>query len=113
AIKELNYSLGNFKDLLNDTTFIKKDVITLQNPSDIERLNCAKFHHVIHNLKVNYDKVLTKDDDTNNLRLVSPETFGALKELKETYKPPVPIYCLLRLFLCQLRKINCLHLETL
>ncbi|KAF0992714.1 hypothetical protein HZS_1326, partial [Henneguya salminicola] len=84
AISELNYTLNNFKDLLTDISFTKKDVITIQNPTNIERLNCAKFYHLVHNLKVINDK----DEDINNLRLVSPETLGALNELEKTYKSP-------------------------
>ncbi|KII66354.1 Peptidyl-prolyl cis-trans isomerase 4 [Thelohanellus kitauei] len=84
AIQELNYSLNNYKDLLSDTPFTKKDVITLQNTTDVERLNCAKYHHVIHNLKVDDEE----DTDVNTLRTVNPETIGALNELEKTYKAP-------------------------
>ena len=44
--------VNNWRDLLNDEPFKRKDLITIQDPTDLERHNLTKFHHLKHNLKV-------------------------------------------------------------
>jgi hypothetical protein len=44
--------VGNWRDLLNDEPFKRKDLIKIQDPTDLEKHNLTKFHHLKHNLKV-------------------------------------------------------------
>jgi len=41
-----------WKDLLNDEPFQRKDLITLQDPHNIEKFNLSTYHHLKNNLKV-------------------------------------------------------------
>lgn len=45
----------NWKDLLSDTPFTRKDIIQLQDPTDLEKFNLTKFHHLKKGLKVKDD----------------------------------------------------------
>ncbi|KAI6242750.1 RING-type E3 ubiquitin transferase [Aphelenchoides fujianensis] len=46
AVEELNLKRRHMKDLLNDVPFQRKDIITLQDPNDLEKFNMEKFYHV-------------------------------------------------------------------
>ncbi|CAD5217596.1 unnamed protein product [Bursaphelenchus xylophilus] len=46
AVEELNLKRAHLKDLLNDVPFQRKDIITLQNPNDLEKFNIERFYHV-------------------------------------------------------------------
>jgi peptidyl-prolyl cis-trans isomerase-like protein 2 len=52
AVEQLNIKAKNWKDLLNDEPFQRKDLITLQDPNNIEKFNLSTFHHLKNNLKV-------------------------------------------------------------
>jgi peptidyl-prolyl cis-trans isomerase-like protein 2 len=52
AIEQLNIKTKSWKDLLNDEAFQRKDLITLQDPHNIEKFNLSTFHHLRNNLKV-------------------------------------------------------------
>ena len=42
AIDELNLKRGHLKDLLNDVPFMRKDIITLQTPDDLNKFNVSR-----------------------------------------------------------------------
>ncbi len=46
GIEELNIRPKHMKDLLDDTPFTKSDIITIQDPNNLERRNLAAFHHI-------------------------------------------------------------------
>jgi len=46
AVEELNLKRNYLKDLLDETPFQRKDIISLQDPNDIEKFNMEKFYHV-------------------------------------------------------------------
>lgn len=52
AVEQLNIKNRNWKDLILDTPFERKDIIILQDPSDLSKFNISKFHHVKNNLRV-------------------------------------------------------------
>ena len=52
AIEQLNIKTKSWKDLLNDEPFQRKDLITLQDPHNIEKFNLSTYHHLRNNLKV-------------------------------------------------------------
>lgn len=54
AVDELNFKAKNLKDLITDQPFQRKDVITLQEPTNnLEKQNISKFHYLQNNLKWN------------------------------------------------------------
>ena len=55
AIEELNMKTKNFKDLLTDEPYLKKDMIILQDPKLTDKFNLNNFHHVKHSLKLDDD----------------------------------------------------------
>ncbi len=52
AVEQLNLKPKNWKELLTDETFARQDIITLQDPSHLEKFNIAKFYHVTHDQKI-------------------------------------------------------------
>lgn len=46
AVKELNLKAGSLRDLMDDTPFTRKDVITIQDPSDGSCREIKQFNHV-------------------------------------------------------------------
>lgn len=57
AVEQLNLKNKNWKDLISDTPFERKDIITLQDPLDLSKFNISKFYHVINNLRVETEGV--------------------------------------------------------
>ena len=43
---ELNINDNTEKDLINDEVFTKKDIISLQDPSNLSKFNMNNFYHV-------------------------------------------------------------------
>ncbi|KAL9264886.1 Peptidyl-prolyl cis-trans isomerase CYP65-like protein [Drosera capensis] len=52
AIKELNLKTKNWKELLTDEPFTKEDLITIQNPNEVETKVLDDFDHMKKGLKV-------------------------------------------------------------
>ena len=42
----------NWKELLTDEVFTRDDMITLQDPSHLEKFNIANFHHVKNDQRI-------------------------------------------------------------
>ncbi|XP_011495689.1 PREDICTED: peptidyl-prolyl cis-trans isomerase-like 2 [Ceratosolen solmsi marchali] len=88
AVEQLNIKNRNWKDLISDVTFTRKDLITIQDPSDARKFNLSTFHHIKNNLRVE-DEEVTKERNNPNAKLktVSMETKEILSELERDYKP--------------------------
>lgn len=52
AVEQLNIKNKNWKDLLTDEPFERKDIITLQNPQDLTKFNISNFNHIKENKRV-------------------------------------------------------------
>lgn len=78
AVEQLNLKPSYFCDLINDQPFVKKDIIEIQNPLNIDKFNITDFYYVKNNLALN-----DGDEDTSNLRVVNNETRETLKELSK------------------------------
>ena len=52
AVEQLNIKPRNFKDLLTDEPFTRKDIITIQDPTNLDKFNLASFHHLKNNLAI-------------------------------------------------------------
>lgn len=52
AVEQLNIKNKNWKDLITDEPFERKDIIVLQDPQNLNKFNISKFHHVKENLRV-------------------------------------------------------------
>lgn len=86
AVEQLNLKAKNWKDLLNDTPFQRKDIITIQDPIHLEKFNLTNYHHIKNNLRV-IDEEAEKESNTT-LKTVSTEAKDILEELSREYKAP-------------------------
>lgn len=52
AIEQLNIKTKNWKDLINDKPFQRKDLIVIQDPKNLEKFNLSTFYHIKNNVRV-------------------------------------------------------------
>lgn len=87
AVEQLNIKTKNWKDLINDQPFTRKDIITIQDPSKLEKFDISKFYHIQNKLRVETDEEKAeRKDPTGRLQKMSIETKEILRELESTYK---------------------------
>lgn len=90
AIEQLNLKTKNFKDLLDDTPFAngRKDIITIQDPNNLEKFNISTFHHVKKKLRIETEEeLLEKKNPQRRLKTINMETKEILSQLEKDYKP--------------------------
>lgn len=76
AVEQLNIKANYFCDLITDVPFTKKDIIQIQNPTNLDKFNITNFHYIKNNLKfADEEKVVS------NLGAINNETRETLKEL--------------------------------
>lgn len=52
AVEQLNIKTANWKDLINDQPFTRKDIITIQDPNNAMKFNLSTFHHIKNNIRM-------------------------------------------------------------
>lgn len=86
AVEQLNIKTKNWKDLVDDTAFIRKDIITIQDPSKLEKFDISTFHHIRKRLRVETEEEkLERKDPQGRLNIVSAETKDILNELARDF----------------------------
>ncbi|TRY93603.1 hypothetical protein DNTS_005199 [Danionella cerebrum] len=76
AVEQLNIKTKSYKDLLTDEPFTRQDLITLQDPTNLDKFNVSNFFHVKNNMKV-LDPELYRDfkgDELLASTMKEPET---------------------------------------
>nr|XP_019961230.1 PREDICTED: peptidyl-prolyl cis-trans isomerase-like 2 [Paralichthys olivaceus] len=87
AVEQLNIKTKSYRDLLSDEPFTRKDIITLQDPTNLDKFNVSDFFHVKNNLKVlDPDEEKAKLDPSYHLKSTNLETRETLAELYKDYK---------------------------
>lgn len=90
AIDELNFKSKNFRDLLTDQPFTRKDVIILQDPMQTDRISPADFYHFKHHLKwIDEEEDQTSSasgESHHRIKKMDHVTRATLKELDETFQ---------------------------
>ncbi|XP_031619618.1 RING-type E3 ubiquitin-protein ligase PPIL2 [Contarinia nasturtii] len=87
AVEQLNIKTKNWKDLVDDTPFVRKDIITIQDPNKLEKFNISTFYHIRKGLRVETEEEkLEKKDPHGRLKTVSAETKDILNELEAGFK---------------------------
>lgn len=87
AVEQLNIKTKNWKDLVDDTPFTRKDIITIQDPSKLEKFDISTFHHIRKRLRVETEEEkLERKDPQGRLKTVSAETKDILNELERDFK---------------------------
>lgn len=87
AVDQLNLKANFFKDLLNDEPFVKKDIITIQDPNNLNKFNINNFYYLKENLKWDGDHTEERKDPNYYLKAISTEAKSTLEELKSFAKP--------------------------
>lgn len=88
AIEQLNIKTKNWKDLVDDTPFTRKDLITIQDPGQLEKFNISTFYHIKKKLRVeSEEEQLERRDPKGRLKTVSAETKEILDQLERDYRP--------------------------
>ncbi|GAA52686.1 peptidyl-prolyl cis-trans isomerase-like 2 [Clonorchis sinensis] len=82
AVERLNVKANNYFDLLSSDPFTKEDIITLQDPQNLDKFNISAFYHVQH-----------KEEEKNDgnvvvIRQLNQETKETLAELSKDLKVP-------------------------
>lgn len=86
AVEQLNIKSKNWKDLINDTPFTRKDIITIQDPGQLEKFDISKFFYIKNNLRVETEEEIASRDPRQRIQKMSIETKEILDELETTYK---------------------------
>ncbi|KAL3134863.1 hypothetical protein ABBQ32_007828 [Trebouxia sp. C0010 RCD-2024] len=83
AVQELNIKPKFMKDLLTDQPFIRKDIIHIQDPMNLEGRNLAKFDHVRNERQVvsREERAAQQADPTYSLKHMSEDTKRAMAKL--------------------------------
>uniref|UniRef100_A0A673NLP2 PPIase cyclophilin-type domain-containing protein n=1 Tax=Sinocyclocheilus rhinocerous TaxID=307959 RepID=A0A673NLP2_9TELE len=87
AVEQLNIKTKSYKDLLTDEPFTRQDLITLQDPTNLDKFNVSDFFHVKNNMKVlDPDEEKAKQGPSYHLKSTNMETRETLAELYRDYK---------------------------
>lgn len=87
AIEQLNLKTKNWKDLVSDVPFTRKDIITIQDPSQLEKFNISTFYYIQNRLRVETEEeIAERKDPKGKIKTMSNETREILQELEKTYK---------------------------
>nr|XP_028565237.1 LOW QUALITY PROTEIN: RING-type E3 ubiquitin-protein ligase PPIL2 [Podarcis muralis] len=87
AVEQLNIKTKTYKDLLSDEPFTRQDIITLQDPTNLDKFNVSGFFHVKNNLKVtDPDDEKARSDPSYYLKNANVETRETLSELYKEFK---------------------------
>ncbi|KAH8859151.1 RING-type E3 ubiquitin-protein ligase PPIL2 [Schistosoma japonicum] len=86
AVQRLNLKANNFFDLLNSETFTKDDIITIQDPTQLEKFNISAFYHVKNKEEAQ------NDGNVVVIRSLNQETKETLAELSKEISVPDYMY---------------------
>uniref|UniRef100_A0A8B9CCT5 RING-type E3 ubiquitin-protein ligase PPIL2 n=1 Tax=Anser brachyrhynchus TaxID=132585 RepID=A0A8B9CCT5_9AVES len=87
AVEQLNIKPKSYKDLLTDEPFTRQDIVTLQDPTNLDKFNVSNFFHVKNNIKViDPDEEKAKLDPSYYLKNTNAETRETLLELYKEFK---------------------------
>ena len=84
ALAQMNLKPRNWKELLTDEVITREDMITLQDPSHLEKFNIANFHHVKHDQQIEDEELVRAKTDP----AANAETKAVLELLERDYKAP-------------------------
>lgn len=89
AIEQLNIKARNWKDLIDDTPFQRKNVIVIQDPQKLEKFDISSFYHIKKNLRVlTEEEIAEQKDPKKRIKCMNHETRETLADLEKTYKEP-------------------------
>ncbi|XP_074597050.1 RING-type E3 ubiquitin-protein ligase PPIL2 [Brevipalpus obovatus] len=83
AINQLCIKGKNFRDPLTDEPFERKDIITIQDPLNLEKQNTSLYYHFVNKLRW-MDEDEDKDAASKNLNTLDYVTRSTLEELRKS-----------------------------
>nr|CAB3265066.1 peptidyl-prolyl cis-trans isomerase-like 2 [Phallusia mammillata] len=86
AVEQLNIKPKNWRDLLTDKAFTRADIITIQDPSNLDKFNLQNFYHLKHNQQLPDADLKAKSDPKYYMKSTNAETSQTLDELYKNYK---------------------------
>jgi len=86
AVEQLNIKPKNWRDLLTDKPFTRADLITIQDPSNLDKFNMQTFYHLKHNQKLPDEDLKARSDPRYYMKNTNAETSQTLEELYKDYK---------------------------
>ncbi|CAF3115819.1 unnamed protein product [Rotaria socialis] len=88
AIERLNIKTNTFNDLLTNEPFKRDDIITIQDPKDLDKFNIQKFAHLKNEWKLDDEDEKARRTDPNYfLKSINHETAATLEQMKTTKLP--------------------------
>ncbi|KAI4557596.1 hypothetical protein MJT46_014275 [Ovis ammon polii x Ovis aries] len=114
AVEQLNIKAKNFRDLLTDEPFCRQDIITLQDPTNLDKFNVSNFFHVKNNMKIiDPDEEKAKQDPSYYLKNTNTETRETLQELYREFKGDEVLAATMRAPVkAKADKLNAAHYST-
>lgn len=89
AIEQLNIKTKNWKDLINDSPFQRKDIITIQDPQHLEKFDISRFFHIRKNLRLLTEEETSELKDPKGcIKSMNVETKETLAQLEKEYRAP-------------------------
>jgi len=83
AIERLNIKTNTFNDLLTNEPFTRDDIITIQDPKNLDKFNIQSFAHLKNDWKLDdEDEKRRLTDPTYYLKSINNETAATLQQIK-------------------------------
>jgi len=80
TIEQFNAKTKNWRDLMTDQPFTRKDIITIQDPTNLDyRRDYSKYYHVINNISVTSAEAERAKHDVNNRINLDPTAQRVMK----------------------------------
>jgi peptidyl-prolyl cis-trans isomerase-like protein 2 len=85
AIERLNIKTNTFNDLLTNEPFTRNDIITIQDPKNLDKFNIQSFAHLKNEWKLDDEDEKARRTDPNYfLKYINNETAATLQQIKST-----------------------------
>ncbi|CAF0831224.1 unnamed protein product [Adineta steineri] len=83
AIERLNIKTNTFTDLLTNEPFTRDDIITIQDPKNLDKFNIQSFAHLKNEWKLDDEDEKARRNDSNYfLKYINNETAATLEQMK-------------------------------
>ena len=83
AIDRLNIKTNTFNDLLTNEPFTREDIITIQDPKNLDKFNIQSFAHLKNEWKLDDEDEKARRTDPNYfLKSINHETAATLQQIK-------------------------------
>lgn len=83
AVERLNIKTNTFNDLMTNESFTRSDIITIQDPKQLDKFNIQAFAHLKNEWKLDdEDEKARRTDPTYFLKAINSETAATLEQMR-------------------------------